>query len=1083
MKKILLLFAIGCYATSLFAQNPQFRSVGSFIEEDTQRGWRLYENVNDSEDKYAVLFSPYALRKISPEEIEPLNKDSIDIEKLEVPASIEHNGDTYRVAAIGQYAYRGCTSLKHIEITEGVDSICKEAFYKCYNLTDINIPFSIISIGTGAFRVDTIDTKNGNLIFRTDSDGNSCLKVISDYAFYFDKTQGTHHSGDLNIPNSVEIIGKNAFTRAFRGTPRGTLHLPENLKELGENAFQGCTGFAGDLIIPGTLSIIQEGTFNNTQNFTSILIEEGVTTIKSGKSGAFQNCTKNSPNATIRIPSTVKTIGTAGETTSVFQGCQANSVDIYATTPPTMNGQQFPTDIVENAKFTIPCKSMNSYQQQIYWKDIKNYILADEEGENTPYPTVHIIPEGVATCTTSYNCETREYTMTLISLDPSYIFSHWEDNSTSTTRKEIIPVGTVESALFTAYFNPEIEVTEWAPSQITIETITQNITAGDSYTVSIGTIQQTGHVSQLDAGIWSINTSSLNLQEHPNETLSIIITTGASTLHFETVIPLIITGTQNISALGTDITPATDVIISTGATLHVDTECRINDLYVYAKGTCTFTAPLTVTTLYLRADVTGAEREFPTMTINRGLTVTSKKMYYDYTLDRTKQYSIVLPVNVNPEDVTHANGDEVAIGIIYYDTHSYKDQDKGFHRVKTQDLVNGFNFERGTCYRIWATPRTWNGTQQRKAKVRFFMPMRDEHRTPTNTRSVEVHGSPITTDDTSFAQRNWNMVGNPFVTMVEGKGDNTIQVGKYEKIEEKDDEWQYINEELRYIVIPDDPDGQSYTWTEAKDYNLHVGEWFFVQVADEGELVFHRKAWTSATNIIARRASEYTSVDKEHSVRLTMTAPDGTSDKTGLLISDLYTPHYDFNADLGKFLSGKESMTFYGVSNAGALFCNAISTDEAETGCQLGYYTHNTSGTFRIKIDDTYDVSDFEGIWLTDNQTGSTVNLLYNTYTFTCSEQQDDTRFSVACKLRQANTPTELDAIGYGAYAWGEQGTLIISRLPEHSDVYVFNTAGQLVYSRQNCSNTTRCAVPQQGCYLIRSTSPTGNQILRTIIK
>ena len=56
------------------------------------------------------------------------------------------------VTYIGNYAFRGCTSLTSITIPEGVTKISGTAFYKCTSLTSITIPDSVTLIDGSAFR-------------------------------------------------------------------------------------------------------------------------------------------------------------------------------------------------------------------------------------------------------------------------------------------------------------------------------------------------------------------------------------------------------------------------------------------------------------------------------------------------------------------------------------------------------------------------------------------------------------------------------------------------------------------------------------------------------------------------------------------------------------------------------------------------------------------------------------------------------------------------------------------------------------------------------------------------------------------
>lgn len=74
--------------------------------------------------------------------------------ELVIPSSVEYylgpSAHTFHVN-IGAYAFRGCSGLTSITISEGVTSIGGGAFEGCSGLTSITIPNSVTSIGDGAF--------------------------------------------------------------------------------------------------------------------------------------------------------------------------------------------------------------------------------------------------------------------------------------------------------------------------------------------------------------------------------------------------------------------------------------------------------------------------------------------------------------------------------------------------------------------------------------------------------------------------------------------------------------------------------------------------------------------------------------------------------------------------------------------------------------------------------------------------------------------------------------------------------------------------------------------------------------------
>ena len=69
-----------------------------------------------------------------------------------IPASVNHEGESYPVTRIGDQAFYECYNLTSVTIPEGVTAIGDGAFGHCYNLTSVIIPGSMATIGEAAFQ-------------------------------------------------------------------------------------------------------------------------------------------------------------------------------------------------------------------------------------------------------------------------------------------------------------------------------------------------------------------------------------------------------------------------------------------------------------------------------------------------------------------------------------------------------------------------------------------------------------------------------------------------------------------------------------------------------------------------------------------------------------------------------------------------------------------------------------------------------------------------------------------------------------------------------------------------------------------
>ena len=114
----------------------------------------------------------------------------------------------------------------------------------------------------GSYQLTFTENADGTLTLSRSSKGNGeatnvsipaevdgkAVTVIGNEAFY-----PCTYTGTLTIPEGIRVIEAYAF-RSAKFT--GTLTLPDSLTTLGARAFEACTGFSGDLKIPGTVKNI-----------------------------------------------------------------------------------------------------------------------------------------------------------------------------------------------------------------------------------------------------------------------------------------------------------------------------------------------------------------------------------------------------------------------------------------------------------------------------------------------------------------------------------------------------------------------------------------------------------------------------------------------------------------------------------------------------------------------------------------------------------------------------------------------------------------------------------------------------------
>jgi len=238
--------------------------------------------------------------------------------------------------------YYSASSLKAIELEDGITNIGKYAFYQLTKLNTVTIPNSVITIDNSAFALDTGLSK----IVLPDS-----IKTINTRAF-----GGCTGLKELSIPCSATIaadtstfgnctnIEKITLTKGtgtmpsfysnYKCTPwyisrakLTELIIEDGITNIGAHMFNGNTSIVS-ITMPSSITTIGANAFYGCTNLSSISVSENLSEIGTY---AFYNCTKLN---SFDFPNKLETIGTYAFTnsgiTSVILGSSVNNIQTAA---------------------------------------------------------------------------------------------------------------------------------------------------------------------------------------------------------------------------------------------------------------------------------------------------------------------------------------------------------------------------------------------------------------------------------------------------------------------------------------------------------------------------------------------------------------------------------------------------------------------------------------------------------------------------------------------------------------------------------------------------------------------------------
>ena len=282
-----------------------------------------------------------------------------------IPQTVEHDGITYTVTALGETAFESCTTVTSLTLPPTIRSIGSHCFYNC-TFTTLQLPDSLRRIDDHAFLYSSVTSLHlpacfeeydecsfwaRNLMSITVDEANPHYQSIGGWLYSKDSLTlcivPSGETGAVAVPQFVRHLDKMAFGFCSHIT---SVILPEGLISTGAFAFNCCSAVDG-IVVPSTVTHIGVCPFSYCPQMTNLSIASGnshyvmdglmvysagydtlVSCHKSGATvtlnpnvkvlGGFEN---NTWVRNISIPETVTDI-----TENCFNGCQITNIALPA---------------------------------------------------------------------------------------------------------------------------------------------------------------------------------------------------------------------------------------------------------------------------------------------------------------------------------------------------------------------------------------------------------------------------------------------------------------------------------------------------------------------------------------------------------------------------------------------------------------------------------------------------------------------------------------------------------------------------------------------------------------------------------
>ena len=329
-----------------------------------------------------------------------------------IPETVTYSGTTYSVTSIGKNAFYRCSDLTSVSIPSSVTSMGDKAFFGCSAMTSVHIKDLRVWCNISFSSDDSNPLYYAHHLFMNGEEIKNLVIPSSVTSIAYNAFCRCSGITSVTIPNSVIFIGSYAFRECsgmtsvhisdleswckipfgnayanplyyahhlyLNGEEVKDLVIPNTITSINDYAFYDCDGVTG-ITIPNSVTSIGKYAFYNCNGITSITIPHSVTKI--GEK-AFHSCynLKNvalcgnldSIGANVFTANYVKTFYIADNVSNIpGLGFTPTEIYCFASTPPSCHEETF---TAFTSKLHVPAASLASYFTTPIWENFDNMI-------------------------------------------------------------------------------------------------------------------------------------------------------------------------------------------------------------------------------------------------------------------------------------------------------------------------------------------------------------------------------------------------------------------------------------------------------------------------------------------------------------------------------------------------------------------------------------------------------------------------------------------------------------------------------------------------------------------------------------